>query len=72
MTPEQAASLKVGDRVKLQRKGRPAPSFGTVTVVQPALQRLTIHWDSSMWNGEQDGDEDDRREFYTMGKIEVA
>ncbi len=48
MTREQAIELKVGDRVAIQRKGRPSPNLGTVCQI---ASEVRIKWDSYIWNG---------------------
>lgn len=64
MTREQALQLKVGDRVCIQRKGRPSQNLGTVVEIASGV---SIQWDSYIWNGEEDGDE---RRSYDPGLMD--
>jgi hypothetical protein len=64
MTREQALQLKVGDRVSIQRKGRPSPNLGTVYQI---ASEIRIQWDSYMWNGQEDGNE---RVSYNAGLMD--
>ena len=70
MTREQALELKVGDRVAIQRKGRPTPNLGTVA--QVGGFELRIQWDSYLWNGQEDGNERASYQPAMMDRVERA
>jgi hypothetical protein len=69
MTRDQALSLKVGDRVSIQRAGRPSPNLGTVCQI---ASEVRIQWDSYIWNGEEDGDERRSYDAGLMDRIQIA
>ncbi len=52
MTQDEARKLQAGDRVVIQRRGHPAPHYGTVRTVSIMVM---IDWEPCEFRGEEYG-----------------